>query len=149
MAHKSWTAEDFEGVIWSNECSMEKSKDPRQIRVFREQGEKCLAECVYPKEKTKGVSLIVWGCLRGKHKGSLVPITRTINKNRNIRLLRRHLIPVIHQMLASGIPDIFFQQDNAPVHKAYIVRDWLEDNNIDIIEYPPYFPDLNQFSMHE
>ena len=143
MAHRDWTAEDFEGVIWSDECSVEKSKDPRQIWVFREPGEKWLAECVYPKEKNKGVSLMVWECFWGKNKSPLVPITRTINKNRYIRLLRRHLIPVIHQMLAFGIHDFLFQQDNTPVHKAYNVRDWLEDNNIDVIEYPPYSPDLN------
>ena len=30
IAHRDWTEEDFEGVIWSDECSVEKSKDPRQ-----------------------------------------------------------------------------------------------------------------------
>jgi len=30
IAHKDWTAEDFEKVIWSDECSVEKSKDRRQ-----------------------------------------------------------------------------------------------------------------------
>ena len=28
--HKDWTVEDFKRVIWSDECSVEKSKDPRQ-----------------------------------------------------------------------------------------------------------------------
>ena len=42
--HKNWTAEDFERVIWSDECSVEKSKDPRKQWVFREPGEKWLAE---------------------------------------------------------------------------------------------------------
>jgi len=46
-------------------------------------------------------------------------------------------------MLASGIHDFLFQQDNSPVHKAYNVRDWLEDNNIDVMEHPLYSPDLN------
>ena len=59
IAHRDWTAEKFEEIIWSDECSVEKSKDPRQIWVFRESGEKWLAKCVYPKEKNKGVSLMV------------------------------------------------------------------------------------------
>ena len=62
IAHKDWTSEDFEGVIWSDECSVEKSKDPRQQWVFREPGEKWLHDCVHPKEKNKGISLMVWGC---------------------------------------------------------------------------------------
>ena len=42
---------------------MEKSKDPRQQWVFREPGEKWLADCIQPKKKDKGISLMVWGCL--------------------------------------------------------------------------------------
>jgi len=59
LAHRDWTCEDFEGVIWSDEYSVEKSKDPRQQWVFREPGEKCLNDCVHPKEKNKGISLMV------------------------------------------------------------------------------------------
>lgn len=29
LARKDWTVEDFEGVIYSDECSVEKSKNPR------------------------------------------------------------------------------------------------------------------------
>lgn len=35
IARKNWTAEDFEGIIYSDECSVEKSCDPRQIWMFR------------------------------------------------------------------------------------------------------------------
>jgi len=52
-AHRDSTAEDFERVIWSDEYSVEKSKDPEQQWVFREPGEQWLADCVYPKEKDK------------------------------------------------------------------------------------------------
>ncbi|RPA92483.1 hypothetical protein L873DRAFT_1779460, partial [Choiromyces venosus 120613-1] len=38
IVRKDWTVEDFEGVIWSDECSVEKSKDPKQQSVFREPG---------------------------------------------------------------------------------------------------------------
>ncbi|RPA94469.1 hypothetical protein L873DRAFT_1701156, partial [Choiromyces venosus 120613-1] len=47
--HKDWTVEDFEGVIWSDECSVEKSKDLKQQWVFREPGEKWLADCICDK----------------------------------------------------------------------------------------------------
>jgi len=141
--HKDWTVEEFEKVIWRDECSVEKSKDSKQQWVFREPGEKWLADCIHPKEKDKGISLMVCGCFWGKRKGPLVPITQTINKNRYIRLLRRYLFPVIDQMFSFGMQDILFQQDNAPVHKAYSVMDWLERNSIEVVDHPPYSPDLN------
>jgi len=41
------------------------------------------------------------------------------------------------------LEDILFQQDKAPVHKAYSVTDWFERNCIELVEHPPYSPDLN------
>ena len=41
------------------------------------------------------------------------------------------------------LEDIFFQQDNAPVHKACSVMNWFERNSIQLVEHPPYSPDLN------
>ena len=143
--HRDWTVEDFKRVIWSNECSVEISKDPRQQWVFREPEEEWLAECIHPKKKDKGISLMVLRCFWGEKKGPLVPITQNINKNRYVRVLRRYLFPVIHQMISLGIQleDILFQQDNAPVHKAYSVMDWFERNSIKLEKHPPYSPDLN------
>ena len=46
-------------------------------------------------------------------------------------------------MFSFCMQDILFQQDNAPVHKAYNVMEWLERNSIEVVEHPPYSPDLN------
>jgi len=48
-------------------------------------------------------------------------------------------------MISFGIQleDILFQQDNAPVHKAYSVVDWFERNCIEVVEHSPYSPYLN------
>ena len=102
--------EDFEGVIWSDECSVEKSKDQRQQWVFGEPSEKWLADCIHLKEKDKGISLMVWGCFWGKRQYPLVPIAQNINKTRYVRLLRRYLFPVIHQIISFGmqLEDILF-----------------------------------------
>ena len=40
-------------------------------------------------------------------------------------------------------PGMLFIQDNAPIHTARIVKDWLRDNGIRILKWPPYSPDLN------
>jgi len=102
-----------------------------------------LADCIHPKEKDKGILLMVWGCFSGKRNHPLIPITQNINKTRYIRLLRRYLFPVIDQMFSFGTQDILFQQDNASVHKAYNVMDWFERSSIELVEHPPYSPDLN------
>ena len=33
--------------------------------------------------------------------------------------------------------------DNAPCHRAKIIRDWIDEKQINILEWPPNSPDLN------
>ncbi len=36
-----------------------------------------------------------------------------------------------------------FMQDNAPVHTSKETKNWLRDNEVDVIEWPAFSPDLN------
>jgi transposase len=38
---------------------------------------------------------------------------------------------------------IVFQQDNVSIHTAKKVSEWLENNNITVLRWPPHFPDLS------
>lgn len=85
---------------------------------------------------------MVWGCFHGRTKGPLVPIPGSITGLRYRRLLMRYLPSVIRSALELHI-NCSFQHDNAPVHKAEIVTDWLDAHGIDVEDHPPYSPDLN------
>ena len=37
----------------------------------------------------------------------------------------------------------WFQQDNDPKHTSRLVQEWLKTNGIDVLDWPPYSPDLN------
>ena len=39
--------------------------------------------------------------------------------------------------------DSIFMQDNVPIHTAHRIRNWLNSNNITVLDWPPYSPDLN------
>ncbi len=41
--------------------------------------------------------------------------------------------------------DGYFQQENAPCHKAQIISDWFleHDNEFTLLKWPPHSPDLN------
>ena len=43
---------------------------------------------------------------------------------------------------------IVFQDDNAPVHRAHIVREYIQENNINHMEWPAQSPDLNVIENH-
>lgn len=142
LERKDWTAEDFEGVVWSDECSVERGSDPRQIWVFQEPAEKWLEECIRPKPKAREISVMVGGCFWGRNRGPLVCLDRSITKTVYLRLLRRYLIPVLC-MVQDTLGNPCFQPDNAPVHKAEVVMNWFERMNITVEDHPPYSPDLN------
>jgi histone-lysine N-methyltransferase SETMAR len=36
----------------------------------------------------------------------------------------------------------FFHWDDAPIHTAAVVKTWLAANNIQLLQHPPYSPDL-------
>src|SRR5271167_2317480 len=50
-------------------------------------------------------------------------------------VLDQHL-PILHY-------GAIFMHDNALIHTAHIIRDWLQENRIEVINWPPYSPDLN------
>jgi len=74
LRYADWTEEDWRWVIWSDECSVEKSKNPRRVWVFRTAYEKWDKECIQTYEKGGEVKMMVWGCFWGPYRGTIVPL---------------------------------------------------------------------------
>ena len=51
-------------------------------------------------------------------------------------ILREHLPTVIGY-------NTVFMHDNARVHTAHLIRDFLQEEGYEVMEWPPYSPDLN------
>lgn len=85
---------------------------------------------------------MVWGCFHGRTKGHWVPIPKSITGIQYLRLIIQYLVQVIRSALQTNI-SYSFQQDNAPVHKARIVMDCLNRNNMDLEDHSFYSHDLN------
>ena len=141
--HKNWDKADWEGVIFSDECSVEKSKDPRGIWVFRTPPEKYHKDCIHGVTKGPGVKLMVWGCIWGCNKGPLIPIfEKSVNRWVYIGVLEDGLVDV-HQEVHDTLGDPVFQQDNAKIHTAKDTMAWFEEHNIQVMTWPANSPDMN------
>lgn len=55
--------------------------------------------------------------------------------------LSQNLMPLLNDRFPDGSG--LFQHDNAPCHKALSVRSWLENESVNVMEWPPYSPDLS------
>ena len=98
---------------------------------------------IQPYKKGKGVSIMVWAGFCGRDRTNLHRMTRDPTAPRGgysatsyVEVLEEN-IPTIYE------PGLLFIQDNAPIHTARKVREWFDENSIDVLVWPPYSPDLN------
>lgn len=59
-----------------------------------------------------------------------------VTAKRYIQVLEEYLPTILE-------PDSIFMHDNAPIHTAHLVQDWFVEQAIEVIDWPPYSPDLN------
>ncbi len=77
------------------------------------------------------------------HFGPLVPIEHCLNATVYLSIVADDVHPFMTTVYPSS--DEYFQQDNAPCHKAQIISDWFleHDNEFTFLKWPPQSPDLN------
>lgn len=144
---------DWACVYFSDECTVERGIGARQEWTF-----------IRPKDQLhhhskegpqvqmvpargKQIKQMFWAAFSGQPRRSgLIPLdgdTESLRggvSSRTIEALYRRVLPTL---LNSYNQNAIFQQDNAPVHTAYIVRETLNELGFEIMEWPPYSPDLN------
>jgi transposase len=59
-----------------------------------------------------------------------------VTARRYIDILEEHLESILSN-------DSLFMHDNARIHQAIIVQDWFAERDIDVLDWPPYSPDMN------
>ena len=86
---------------------------------------------------------MVWACFAGKRKGPI----RILHGNPNVGRgsIRAIDILALYQDILPPlvVNEDIFMQDNAPVHTARIIRNWMHLEQFIVMKWPPYSPDLN------
>ncbi|CZT06977.1 uncharacterized protein RAG0_12547 [Rhynchosporium agropyri] len=83
-------------------------------------------------------------CSIDRGKGGAIEWVYLMEGDQNARrgVTARVYIEVLEEYLPTILDsDWIFMQDNARIHKAYLVREWFIENNIDIMDWPPYSPE--------
>jgi histone-lysine N-methyltransferase SETMAR len=71
-----------------------------------------------------------------------VPRGTTVNANYIVEALGKFMRIFKEKRPITAQQDWFLHWDNAPVHSAAVVQDWLAARGVQVIEHPPYSPDL-------
>ncbi len=103
--------------------------------------------CLVSTVQAGGGSLMVWGIFSWYTLGPLVPIEHHLNATAYLSIVADHDHPFRTTVYPSS--DDYFQQDNAPCHKAQIIPDWFleHDNEFTLLKWPPQSPDINPIEL--
>ncbi len=93
--------------------------------------------CLVSMVEAGGGGVMVWGIFSWHTLGPLVPIEHHLNATAYLSIVADHVQPFMTTVYPSS--DGYFQQDNAPCHKAQIISDWFleHDNEITLFKWPP------------
>ncbi|KAJ4442525.1 hypothetical protein ANN_04112 [Periplaneta americana] len=80
----------------------------------------------------------------GSHPPEFIPEGRTVTKELYVEILRRLRDAVRRKRPEKWVENNWFlMHDNAPAHRAIIVKNFLARHNITALDHPPYSPDLS------
>ncbi len=99
--------------------------------------------CLVSTVQAGGGGVTVWGIFSWHTLDPLVPIEHHLNATAYLCIIAGHVHPFMTTVYSSS--DVYFQQDNAPCHKAQIISDWFleHDNEFTLLKWPPQSPNLN------
>jgi hypothetical protein len=78
---------------------------------------------------------MVWGCMEWNSVGMLAKIVGKMNAEQYVDILNDYLLPSIAESEINE-EDIIFQQDNDPKHTSRRAREWFEEHNINVLDWP-------------
>ena len=137
--YSAWDAAKWRTVLWSDEASA-LCGTYGQVWVQREVGTEWDPQNVTHRIKHPP-KVHMWGCFSGFGMGDLFLFEENLDAPLMLKILKDHLLQSASRLFPPG--QWWFQQDNDPKHTSRIVQDWIKSKGIDVLDWPPYSPDLN------
>ncbi|GFV79435.1 transposable element Tcb2 transposase [Trichonephila clavipes] len=135
--HRSWRA-DWQQVVFSDESRFNLWHHDGRIRVRRYAGKRHIPECIIERYSGRTPGFMVWGAIAYHERSQLLRIEGNLNSTRYINeVLQPQAIPFLQ-----GLPRAVFQQHNARPHVAKTVKSYLDSQQVQLLPWPAYSPDM-------
>lgn len=102
----------------------------------------CESEEEFELLRIKGHGWMFWGMICGKVKGPCFIWPKEFG-GINAQKYIANIIPKVVRFRDDRFPNLIFQQDNGPSHRARITKQTFASHGIELMEWPPNSPDLN------
>lgn len=140
FAHEYLNENNFwETVIFSDEKTFQSCNNGR-IRVYRPSGMRYDEIYTHKTNQSGRFSINVCGWISARGPGVCQIVEGRLTAPVYVNILNEVMIPSINAVYGQNFT---FQHDNAPIHTARIVQNFLQENNIAVLPWPSKSPDLN------
>jgi len=140
--YKNWKSEDWEKVIWSDESKFNLFSSDGREYCWMKVGEPISERVIKPTMKYGGGSVTIWGCLTKDGPGYMCKIDGRLDADLYVKILGDELLKT-YEYYGFEKNEMTFQQDNDPKHTSKKAVEWLEENKIEVMQWPPQSPDMN------
>lgn len=130
LAHSDF---DWEKVMFTDESSV--WQFPSTIMKWTKKNDSSVFE--RPKHCPK---FHLWGGVSSRGATPLCIFQENLTKERYVDILDSYLLPTAQVLYEN---DWWLLQDNDPKHTAGYTKQWFCDQNLQVLDFPPYSPDLN------
>lgn len=141
-AHKDWTVDDWKRVIFSDETKVNRLGSDGRRWTWVQKGERLRDHNVNHAYKHGGGSLMMWSCISVHGPGYITKIEGNMDSDLYIKIIEEDYDQTLVDFGLEN-QDVIFQQDNDPKHKSKKTTQWLADQQIKVLDWPPFSPDMN------
>ncbi|KAG2462119.1 TCB1 transposase, partial [Polypterus senegalus] len=127
-------------ILWSDETKIELFGVNARRHVWRKPGTAHHQANTIPTLKHGGGSIMLWGCFSVAGTGRLVRIKGKMTAAMYRDILDENLLQSALDLRLGR--RFIFQQDDDPKNTAKISKEWLQDNSVNVLEWPSQSPDL-------
>jgi len=141
LAHQDWTVNQWKQVVFSDETVITSNQLDSRHLVWTKDVDPLDPRLIVESVQGGGAKIMVWGCISWYGVHDLVLLEGSVNAEGYIGVLEANLLPIRQQYF--GRSSFIFQQDGARIHTANATMEFLNDQNIEVLEWPPHSPDMN------
>lgn len=140
---KSWAVDNVKHVLFSDESTFTVFPTSGRVTVWRSPKEAYHPDCCMPRVKHGGGSVMVWAAISWHSLGPILVLDGRVTAKDYRTILEDHVHPMVQTLYPEG--GAVYQDDNAPIHTARLVKDWFDEHESEVehLPWPAQSPDLN------
>lgn len=139
--HRDWTLNQWSSVLFTDESRFSLNCDSHRVTIWREQGTRYNPMNIMERHPFGGGGLLVWGGIMMNARTELhIFAGGTVNAQ---RYREEILEPHVRLFRGAVGPEFIFMDDNARPHRSQLVDEFLQEEDIQRMEWPARSPDMN------